>query len=215
MDNTIIKATRNDEDGSYDVLMDDGTNERFLCFRGSIVWPHETKPGIIILAGEKRIRLIPKIDKIIICEAREFNTLNEAAVIFNELWDRYMPLGYFYNYIENNGFTNNLLKIEGIYKKVSLLYLLDPEKPENVDFGISLIKDYLQGDDKLAFQKKGAEDLSTQLKNMSWDDDSQQYKVTALRYLLTGIHDNPWVPIYIDDFEESQNDYGRNSVTGY
>ena len=94
----IIEAKRNTDD-TYEVIMEDRKIENFLCFRGSVVWPHNLQPGLILLAGEMRVRLVPKIDQIIICEAQEFNTINEAANIFIEFWNRYQPHGYFHQYI--------------------------------------------------------------------------------------------------------------------
>ena len=60
-------------------------------FTGSVVWPHDPQPGIILVAGEKTISHVPKMDMILVCEAREFRSTNEAAGIFNDLWNRFQP----------------------------------------------------------------------------------------------------------------------------
>ena len=85
---------------------------------------------------------VPKMDMIIVCDAREFRSTNEAAEIFNELWNRYQPLYYFHHYIQNHGFTNQLWNVEDMRYKVSLRSLLEPEKSENIEFCILPLKPF-------------------------------------------------------------------------
>jgi len=75
---------------STEISYEDGRVENYSLIRGSIVWPFETFPGVILLGAQKL-----GSDKVEILEERLFSDMAGAVEIFQELWS-YLPSCYYY-----------------------------------------------------------------------------------------------------------------------
>lgn len=153
----------------------DGTSEDFKTIRGSIVWPHEETPGMILIGGLKY-----DDERIKVLEESEFRNLAEAAEILTRCKERYFNLYCFYY----PDIPESEAAIKYINKRNGCLFILSPYS-ENIDFGIRLIAAYID-DNKLIVPKKGY--LATQLK-MNWDVGSGKrlYAVICLACFLCGM----------------------------
>ena len=82
----IINARRNKRPGSVgsiestELTYEDGMVEVYSLIRGSIVWPFETFPGVILLGAQKL-----DSDKVEILEERLFSGMPSVLESFKEL----------------------------------------------------------------------------------------------------------------------------------
>ncbi len=161
---------------------------KYLFIRGSVVWPKESYPGIVLMAGQEL-----ESKKLIIFEEFEFTSLSQAADAFNRFW-AYLPHLYYYNDIpENDGFCNHLYGKEKLAGK--LPFIAAPHA-DSEDYGNNLIREFLSKG-LLVVPQEGV--LVNQLQEARKDlDPGELYAVRALRYLLTGIDHNPW-PFEVTD----------------
>lgn len=163
--------------------------EDYLFTRGALVWPRKRKglSGIILMAGRREDKVI------VVLEEKVFETVQKAAEIFNDLWERFLPYRYY-----GKGSNYALVDTEFISE---LLRLIDREKlpiaAPNVDtdHGMQLVDSYLD-QDNLRFPQGGI--LATQLEKKREDLD-ELYAIEALRYLLVGILNDPQKPEEVDE----------------
>jgi hypothetical protein len=170
-----IQLTWQTESGEREV-------ESYKLIRGSVVWPHESLPGIVLLGGQRL-----GSDQLIISEERPFQSISEAVEVFNELWS-YSPSRYYSEESqENEGFINFLRKTKGLQGKIPFVPALHPDA---VDFGNHLIGNFLDSG-RLVIPSNGI--LMTQIQEGRQDTSIEEvYGITALRYLLAGINERPW-----------------------
>jgi len=158
-----------------------------VATRGAIAWPKKGFPGIILMAGQQKDKVI------VVLEETGFMTVQEAAEIFNDLWERFLPYRY---YVRGSNYA--IVDTEFAYE---LARLVDREKrpisaPDvDIDHGTQLISSYLnQG--KLRISGEGT--LARQLGKKREDLD-ELYAIEALRYLLVGILNDPQEPGEVDE----------------
>ncbi len=156
--------------------------ESYRLIRGSVVWPHEILPGIVLLGGQKI-----GSEEIIILEERLFKSVSEGIEIFDSLWS-YSPSRYYSaEDPENEGFVNFLRRNERLRGKIPFVPALHPEA---VEFGTQLIRNFLENG-RLVIPSGGI--LMTQIQEGRQDTSVEElYAIRALRYLLTGINEYPW-----------------------
>jgi hypothetical protein len=190
MKKRILKAERTSDNLTRLIWEDDSGQRRveeYLFSGGSVVWPHEIYPGIILMAGQEE-----KTERVTIFEEKEFRSLSEGIHIFEGLWDQYQPTYYFFNDLpENLGFIRHLRVDERIQEKTPFGCAFNAR---NLDFGNQLIKEFL-GKNNLSVPAGGI--LAVQLQ-ANWADSTSSienlYGIEALRYLLEGILTCPFEP---------------------
>ena len=184
----IIQARRNKRPnsvsgiGSTELTFEDGRVETYSLIRGSIVWPHETFPGVILL-GAQRL----DSDKVEILKEGLFSDMSGAVEIFQELWS-YMPSCYYYREDpEGEAFVSFLRRSSELIGK---LPIVAAPHTKAVEYGVQLIGKLL-GEDRLEIPPGST--LATQLRESRWDTSAEEmYAVSALRYLLGGIEVYPY-----------------------
>lgn len=155
---------------------------KYSFVRGSVVWPHEDTPGIILVAGKE-------VDEnnVVIFEEAEFSGLSKAAVLFERLYGYLPGVYYFHDVPENQGFIRHLRKYDSLSGKLPFLAV---SNPEGIDFGNNLIREYLQKG-QLVVPPDSV--LAKQLQEARQDLDPEQYHaVAALRFLLQGVDERKW-----------------------
>jgi hypothetical protein len=174
---------------STELTFEDGRVETYSLIRGSIVWPYETYPGVILLGAQKLDSA-----KVEILEERLFNEMSGAVEIFQELWS-YMPSCYYYREDpEGEAFVSFLRRNLELTGK---LPLVAAPHTKAVEYGIQLIGKFLE-EDRLEIPAEST--LATQLKETRHDTPTEEVSaITALRYLLAGIKEVPWEK-EIEDF---------------
>ena len=155
----------------------DRYDQKYRIIRGSVVWPKETYPGIVLIAGQEL-----ENRKFIIFEEFQFTNLSQAADAFNRFW-AYSPHLYYFNDIpENHGFCNHLYGKEELAGK---LPFFPAPYADSEDYGNNLIREFLIGD-LFIVPPEGI--LVNQLQEARQDiDPGELYAVRALRYLLAGM----------------------------
>lgn len=183
MKNRILKAERRPDNLTRLTWEDDSGKkgfEDYLFTCGAVVWPHGILPGIILMAGQEQ-----SSERVTVFEEKEFRVLIEAVDILDDLWDRYLPIYYFYGDVdESRSFIIDLRKRERMSEE-KLPFGLDPYG-KNEDFENQMIKDFLSRD-SLKVPAGGI--LAGQLQ-ADWADSKSEnesfYGIKALRYLLGG-----------------------------
>jgi len=167
---------------STEISYEDGRVENYSLIRGSIVWPFETFPGVILLGAQKL-----GSDKVEILEERLFSDMAGAVEIFQELWS-YLPSCYHYREdTEGEAFVSFLRRISELNGK---LPLVAAPHPKAVEYGVQLIGKFLE-EDRLEIPPGST--LATQLKEARHDTPTEEvFAITTLRYLLAGIKEMPW-----------------------
>jgi hypothetical protein len=184
----IIQSRRNKRPGSVGAIQstvltyEDGRLETYSLIRGSIVWPYETLPGVILL-GAQRL----DSDKVEILEERLFSDMSGAVEIFQEL-SSYMPSCYYYHEDpEGEAFFSFLRRSPELTGK---LPLVAAPHTKALEYGIQLIGQFLEEDRLEIFP---GSTLAIQLKEARHDTPTEEvFAITALRYLLAGIKEVPW-----------------------
>jgi hypothetical protein len=184
----IIQSRRNKRPNSAsgiestELIFEDGSTEIFRLIRGSIIWPHETFPGVVLL-GAQRL----DSDKVEILEERLFRDMSGAVEIFQALWS-YMPSCYYYSEDpEGEAFVSFLRRSSELIGK---LPLVAAPHTKAVEYGIQLIGKFLEED---RLEIPAGSTLATQLKEARHDTPTEEmFAITALRYLLAGIKEMPW-----------------------
>ena len=191
----LVSAYRNKRPGSVggiqstELTYEDGKVEAYSLIRGSIVWPFETFPGVILLGAQKL-----DSDKVEILEERLFSDMAGAFEIFQELWS-YMPSCYYYREdTEGEAFVSFLRRSPELNGK---LPLVAAPHPKAVEYGVQLIGKFLEED---RLEIPAGSTLATQLKEARHDTPTEEvFAIRALRYLLAGIKEMPWEK-EIEDF---------------
>jgi hypothetical protein len=156
--------------------------ESYKLIRGSVVWPHESFPGVVLLGGQPS-----DSEKVIILEEKLFDDMASAIEVFGEL-AAYSPSLYYYREdVESEGFVSFLRRAEKLRGKIPLV---PAHHPDAADYGIQLVGTFLE-DDRLIVPPNSI--LATQLQEGRHDTPVEEvYALTALRYLLAGINEYPW-----------------------
>ena len=184
----VVSALRNKRPGSVGGIQstvltyEDGSVETYGLIRGSIVWPYETFPGVVLLGAQKL-----DSDKVEILEERLFRDMSGAVEIFQELWS-YLPSCYYYREdTEGEAFVSFLRRSSELNGKLPLVVA---PHPKALEYGIQLIGKFLEGN-RLEIPAEST--LATQLKEARHDTPTEEvFAITALRYLLAGIKEMPW-----------------------
>jgi hypothetical protein len=184
----VINALRNKRLGSVsgiestELTFEDGSTESFKLIRGSVCWPYETFPGVILL-GAQRL----DSNRIEILEERLFRDMSGAVESFKKFSD-YMPSCYYFaEGPESEGFLSFLRRNPELTGK---LPLVAAPHPKALEYGIQLIVKFLE-EDRLEIPPGSI--LATQLRESRWDTSSEEmYTVSALRHLLSGIEIYPY-----------------------
>ena len=184
----VVSALRNKRPGSVGGIQstvltyEDGRVETYSLIRGSIVWPYETFPGVILMGAQKL-----DSDKVEILEERLFNDMAGALESLKELWS-YMPSCYYYREDpEGEAFVSLLRRSLELTGK---LPLVAAPHTKAVEYGVQLIGKFLE-EDRLKIPAGST--LATQLKEARHDTPTEEvFAITALRYLLAGIKEMPW-----------------------
>ena len=184
----VVSALRNKRPGSVggiqttELTFEDNSTEIFRLIRGSVCWPYETFPGVILLGTQKL-----DSDKVEILEERRFSDMSGALESFKELWS-YMPSCYYFaEGPESEGFLSFLRRNPELTGK---LPLVAAPHPKALEYGIQLIGKFLE-EDRLEIPPGSI--LATQLRESRWDTSSEEmYTVSALRHLLSGIEAYPY-----------------------
>ncbi len=185
MKKRILEAQRTAE-GLTRLSWEDDSGSRgadeYLFTAGSVVWPHEMLPGIILMAGKEQ-----RGDKVLILEEREFRSFSEAAEILDRFWDQYLPFYYYCladsdtEFKKNRGFMMHLRKEERLREKLPFAFA---PNADNIDYGHQVIRDYLN---KGQLMVPAGGILAVQLQENFASSSEDLYAVEALRYLLAGI----------------------------
>jgi hypothetical protein len=191
----VVNALRNKRPGSVggiqstELTFEDGRVETYSLIRGSIVWPHETYPGVILLGAQKL-----DSDKVEILEEMLFSDMSGAVEVLQELWS-YMPSCYYYREDpEGEAFVSFLLRSPELTGK---LPLVAAPHPKALEYGVQLIGKFLEENRS---EIPAGSTLATQLKEARQDTPTEEvFAITALRYLLAGIKEVPWEK-EIEDF---------------
>ena len=156
--------------------------DEYLFTAGSVAWPHEMLPGIILMAGKEQ-----KSERVLVFVEREFRSFSEAVEIFDSFWNQYLP-AYYYCLADSDreikksrGFIMHLRMDERMREKLPFAFA---PNADNIDYGHQLIKDYLN---KTQLMVPAAGILAAQLQGNFTSTDDSLYAVEALRYLLAGI----------------------------
>ena len=192
----IINAWRNKRSGSVsglestELTFEDGSIEVFKLIRGSVCWPLETYPGVILL-GAQRLGS----DTLDILREELFNDISSAIEIFQELWS-YMPSCYYYaEGPESEGFLGFLRRNPELTGK---LPLIPAAHIKAVEYGNQLIGTFL---DKGCLTVPPKSVLASQLKESRLGTAQEElYSVIALRHLVIGIEAYPYEE-EIEDFD--------------
>ena len=195
----VVSALRNKRPNSAsgiestELTFEDGSTEIFRLIRGSIVWPFETFPGVMLLGAQKL-----GSDKVEILEERLFSDMAGALESFKELWS-YMPSCYYYREDpEGEAFVSFLLRSPELNGK---LPLVAAPHTKAVEYGVQLIGKFLEED---RLEIPAGSTLATQLRESRWDTSAEEmYAVSALRYLLGGIEAYPYEQ-ELEEFDLSQ-----------
>jgi hypothetical protein len=194
----IINARRNKRPGSVgsiestELTYEDGMVEVYSLIRGSIVWPFETFPGVILLGAQKL-----DSDKVEILEERLFSGMPSVLESFKELWS-YMPSCYYYaESPESEGFLSFLRRNPELTGKFPLVAA---PHTKAVEYGNQLIGTFLDAG-RLTVPPRSV--LAIQLKEGRLDTAQEElYSVLALRHLLIGIEAYPYEQ-ELEDFDLS------------
>lgn len=184
----VVNALRNKRLGSVggiestEISYEDGRVETYSLIRGSVVWPYETFPGVILLGAQKL-----GSDKVEILEEKLFSDMSGALESFKELWG-YMPSCYYFaEGPESEGFLSFLRRSPELTGK---LPLVPAPHTKALEYGIQLIGKFLE-EDRLEILPGST--LATQLRESRWDTSAEEmYTLSALRYLLGGIEVYPY-----------------------
>jgi len=175
-----IRIKRFKKKGFTRITYSDGTHEDFKSIRGSIVFPFQTAPGVILLGGMCR-----ESETIKILVEREFATLGIAASELLALKSRFSVYQFYHQ---------NIPEAEGpaeyLRRKANLIGRLVPAPhSEDFEYGVMLINEYLESD-RLSVPQSGI--LANQF-SANWEDintDSRPYAVIALSCLLAALESN-------------------------
>jgi hypothetical protein len=161
---------------------EDGRVEIYSLIRGSIVWPYETFPGVVLLGAQKLYSA-----KVEILEERLFSDMSVAVEIFQEFWS-YRPSSYYYaENPESEGFLSFLRRNPELTGKLPLVAAAHVKA---VEYGNQLIGNFL--DEGFLVVPPGSV-IATQLKEGRLDTAQEElYSVIALRHLLIGIETYPY-----------------------
>jgi hypothetical protein len=175
------------------ISYEDGRVETYSLIRGSIVWPFETFPGVILLGGQKL-----GSDRVEILKERLFSDMSGAVEVLQKLWS-YMPSCYYYaESPESEGFLSFLRRKSELIGKTPLVAA---PHPKALGFGNHLVGKFL--DEGRLLVPQGSV-IATQLKEGRLDTAQEElYSVTALRHLLTGIEAYPYEQ-ELQDFDLSR-----------
>jgi hypothetical protein len=167
---------------STELTFEDGRVEIYGLIRGSIVWPHETFPGVVLL-GAQRL----DSDKVEILEERLFSDMSGALESLKELWG-FMPSCYYYREDpEGEAFVSFLRRSPELTGK---LPLVAAPHTKAVEYGIQLIGTFLDAG-RLVVPQGSV--IVTQLKEGRLDTAQEElYSILALRHLLIGIETYPY-----------------------
>ena len=184
----IIQARRNKRPNSVsgiestELTFEDGKVETYGLIRGSIVWPHETFPGVILL-GAQRL----DSDKVEILKEGLFSDISGAVEIFQELWS-FLPSCYYYaEGPESEGFLSFLRRSSELTGK---LPLVAAPHTKALEYGNQLIGTFLDAG-RLVVPQGSV--IAMQLKEGRLDTAQEElYSVIALRHLLIGIETYPY-----------------------
>jgi hypothetical protein len=178
---------------STELTYENGKVEAYSLIRGSIVWPYETYPGVILLGAQKL-----GSDILDILREELFNDISSAVEIFRELWS-YQPSVYYYpDGPESEGFLSFLRRSSELTGK---LPLIPAAHIKAVEYGNQLIGTFLDAG-RLTVPPRSV--LATQLKEGRLDTAQEElYSVIALRHLIIGIEAYPYEE-EIEDFDLSR-----------
>ncbi|MFC1891862.1 hypothetical protein ACFLZT_05660 [Thermodesulfobacteriota bacterium] len=176
----IIKAERFHDMCFSRLTYIDGTSEEFKVIRGSIIWPHESIPGLILIGGLTR-----ETEKIKILEELKYKTLVEAKKVISKHKEKYSKTlyGIYYQDISDSEGPIQFIKCEDPYPDPLLIAALHSD---NINFCFQLAGSYL-ADNKLKVPQNGL--LATQLQK-GWENVASKedlYGVIALGCLIAGI----------------------------
>ena len=184
----IINARRNKRPGSVsgiestELTFEDGSMEVFKHIRGSVCWPFEIYPGVILLGAQKL-----DSDKVEILEERLFRDMSGGLENFEELWSYLPSCYYFAEGPESEGFLSFLRRSSELTGK---LPLMPAAHIKAVEYGNQLIGTFL---DKGCLTVPPKSVLATQLKEGMLDTAQEElYSVIALRHLVIGIEACPY-----------------------
>ncbi len=158
----------------------DGTKENFEIIRGSIAWPHEGIPGLILIGG-----ILLGEDRIKVLEEAPFGTLPEARSILDNhsaLYEEALYTVYYQNSTESEGFKKYLTGID----KNGKAPLKAAPFTESISYSIQLVNSSLTADKVLV---PGDGTLAAQLASgrNSVSSEKDLSGVIALSCLISGI----------------------------
>lgn len=190
MNKKVIRATRVKKRNSVSaiesidlVIEDDQGNqvsEQYRLLRGAVIWPHESQYGILLLAGQ----LLDQ-ETVTILEERLFRNIAAAVEAFCDFW-AYKPTKYYYREDpEGEGFLSSLRRNKKLLGKIPLV---PASLDKAVEYGLKVIGDFL---DRRGLVIPQNSLLATQLQEGRYDAVGELPAITALRYLLCGIVENP------------------------